>query len=67
MLYEIVVDKVAFDLRAPLVSNTGRIDATTGRAEIGLELQLENLHGLTNVIEHLRHIDGVFDARRIVG
>ncbi|TDJ25344.1 MAG: bifunctional (p)ppGpp synthetase/guanosine-3',5'-bis(diphosphate) 3'-pyrophosphohydrolase [Gammaproteobacteria bacterium] len=54
------------DLHAPLVSNTGRIDPLTGRAEIGLELQLQNLHGLAKIIEHLRHIDGVLGARRIV-
>ena len=55
------------DLHAPLVSNTGWIDPETGQAEIGLELQLQNLHRLANVLEHLRHISGVLDARRIVG
>ncbi len=55
------------DLHTPLVSNTGWLDPLTGRAEIGLELQIQNLHGLASVIEHLRHIEGVLAAKRIVG
>ncbi len=52
------------DQHIPLVANTGRVDPKQGRAFISLELKLTSLRDLTLIIEQLRQVPDVVDARR---
>jgi GTP pyrophosphokinase len=53
------------DQRVPLLANAGRVDAEKNLAHISLELKLASLRELTLIIEQLRQIPDVVDARRV--
>jgi GTP pyrophosphokinase len=50
--------------RIPLLANTGRVDLEKGMAHISLELRLAGLRDLAVIIEQLRQIPDMVDARR---
>ena len=54
------------DQRVPLLANTGRVDPEKQLAYISIELRLSSLRDLTLVIEQLRQVPDVVDARRVV-
>jgi (p)ppGpp synthase/HD superfamily hydrolase len=57
------VTQVLSELRLSLAGNSGRVDAQTERAELTLDVRVDDMAELAIVVDRLGHLEGVLDAR----